>query len=82
MLGVTKMKPEDKAAIKAAGTTALVAGVFATMIANPVAWAAVGLGAYRMGKLARDHTKDQQRNKWFDLNHSKSNHVNPNASRT
>jgi multisubunit Na+/H+ antiporter MnhG subunit len=57
------MKPEDKAAIKAAGTTVLVAGVFATMIANPVAWAAVGLGAYRMGKLARDHTKDQQRNK-------------------
>ncbi len=52
------MKPEEKAAIKAAGTTALVAGAIATAIGNPVAWAAVLYGAYRMGKGAYQAKKE------------------------
>jgi hypothetical protein len=54
------MKPEDKAAIKAAGATLLVVGALATIVANPVAWGAAALGAYRMGKLAHKHSKDNQ----------------------
>ena len=49
MLRIQHMQPEEKAAIKAAGATALIAGAFAATIATPVAWAAVMLGAYRMG---------------------------------
>jgi hypothetical protein len=58
-----QMKPEDKAAIKAAGITLLVAGAAAALVANPVAWGAALLGSYRMGKLARKHTKDRQQDK-------------------
>ena len=52
------MKPEDKAAIKAGGATALVVGTLATFMANPVAWGAVLYGSYRMAKLARDHVRE------------------------
>ena len=54
------MQPEEKAAIKAAGATALIAGAFAATIATPVAWAAVMLGAYRMGKHAYSRTKQER----------------------
>jgi len=61
------MKPEDKAALKAAGITFLVAGAAAALIANPVAWGAAALGSYRMGKLARKHTKEQRQETDQDL---------------
>ena len=61
------MKPEDKAAIKAAGITFLVAGAAAALIANPVAWGAVALGSYRMGKLARKSTKEKRQDNDQDL---------------
>ena len=54
------MKPEEKAAIKAAGATALIAGAFAATMATPVAWAAVMLGAYRMGKSAYQKAKEEK----------------------
>jgi NAD(P)H-hydrate repair Nnr-like enzyme with NAD(P)H-hydrate dehydratase domain len=54
------MKREEKAAIKAAGATAVLAGAVAATIANPVAWAAVLYGAYRMGKTAYQASKDRQ----------------------
>jgi len=54
------MKPEEKAALKAGGATVLIAGAVAATIANPVAWAAVIYGAYRMGKTAYQATKDRQ----------------------
>jgi uncharacterized protein (DUF2062 family) len=53
------MKPEEKAALKAGGATALVAGAIAATIANPVAWAAVLYGAYRMGKTAYRAAKER-----------------------
>jgi hypothetical protein len=61
------MKPEDKAALKAAGITFLVAGAAAALIANPVAWGAAALGSYRMGRLARKHTKEQRQETDQDL---------------
>jgi hypothetical protein len=61
------MKPEDKAALKAAGITFLVAGAAAALIANPVAWGAAALGSYRMGRLARKHTKEQHQETDQDL---------------
>lgn len=54
------MKPEEKAALKAGGTTALVAGAVAATLGNPVAWAAVLYGAYRMGKTAYQASKARQ----------------------
>jgi len=54
------MKPEEKAAIKAAGATAVLAGAVAATLGNPVAWAAVLYGAYRMGKTAYQASKDRQ----------------------
>lgn len=53
------MKPEEKAAIKTGGATAAVAGALAFCIGNPVCWAAVAYGAYRMGRLAYRHVKSQ-----------------------
>jgi hypothetical protein len=61
------MKPEDKAALKAAGITFLVAGAAAALIANPVAWGAAAFGSYRMGRLARKHTKEQRQETDQDL---------------
>jgi hypothetical protein len=54
------MKPEVKAALKAGGTTALIAGAAAAMIANPVCWGAALYGAYRMGKEAYKDSKAKQ----------------------
>jgi uncharacterized protein (DUF2062 family) len=54
------MKPEEKAALKAGGATALLTAAVAATIANPVAWAAVLYGAYRMGKTAYQTTKARQ----------------------
>ena len=54
------MQPEEKAAVKAAGATALIAGAFAATMATPVAWAAVMLDAYRMGKSAYDKAKQER----------------------
>ena len=53
------MKPEEKAAIKAAGITALVTGAIALAIPNPAAWAAVLYGSYRMGKGAYQARKER-----------------------
>lgn len=53
------MRPEEKAAIKTGGATAAVAGAVAFCIGNPVCWAAVAYGAYRMGRLAYRHVKSQ-----------------------
>jgi hypothetical protein len=52
------MKPEEKSALKAAGATAVVAGSVAAIIGNPVCWAAVLYGTYRMGKAAYQKTKE------------------------
>ena len=57
------MKPEDKAALKASGATALVAGTIATCLANTVAWAAVLYGSYRIGKATRDFVRDRSKSK-------------------
>ena len=54
------MKPEEKAALKMGGTTAVIAGTLAFCIGNPVCWAAVAYGAYRMGRLAYRQAKTQQ----------------------
>lgn len=55
------MKPEQSAALKTGGATAAVAGAIAFCIGNPVCWAAVAYGAYRMGKLAYQHAKSEQK---------------------
>jgi hypothetical protein len=54
------MKPEEKAALKAAGATVLVAGAIVSVLGNPVAWGAALYGAYRMGKAAYQDAKDKQ----------------------
>lgn len=54
------MKPEKKAAIKAGGTTALIAGAVALLLPSPAAWAAVLYGSYKMAKGAYQRTKDDQ----------------------
>jgi len=54
------MKPAESAAIKTGGATAAVAGALAFCIGNPVCWAAVAYGAYRMGRLAYRHVKSQE----------------------
>jgi multisubunit Na+/H+ antiporter MnhG subunit len=60
------MKPEEKAAIKAAGATAVIAGAVVATLGNPVAWAAVLYGAYRMGKVAHQASKDRQQSRLRD----------------
>jgi hypothetical protein len=47
------MKPEDKAALKAGGTTFLVGSLVAVAFANPMSWIAVAYGTYKIGKAAR-----------------------------
>lgn len=51
------MKPEEKSALKTAGATAVVAGSIAAILGNPVCWAAVLYGTYRMGKAAYQKAK-------------------------
>lgn len=47
------MKPEDKAALKAGGTTFLLGSLVAVAFANPMSWIAVAYGTYKIGKAAR-----------------------------
>ena len=63
------MKPEDKAALKAAGITFLVAGAAAALVANPVAWGVAALGSYRMSKLARKHIREQHQENNLGTDH-------------
>jgi uncharacterized protein (DUF2062 family) len=51
------MKPEETSALKTAGATAVVAGSIAAILGNPVCWAAVFYGTYRMGKAAYQKAK-------------------------
>lgn len=62
------MKPEEKAAIKAGGTTALVTAAVALLLPSPAAWAAVIYGSYRMAKGAYQQAKEAntQHNYWLD----------------
>ena len=53
------MKPEEKAALKTGFTTAVIGGLFATAIANPIAWIAVAYGTYKIGKAARESAKSR-----------------------
>jgi hypothetical protein len=52
------MNNPQKSALKAASLTAAVGGAAVLMLGNPVAWAAVALGAYRMGKHAYQKAQD------------------------
>jgi len=51
------MKPEEKSAIKTAAATFGASAVVASIIGNPVCWAAVLYGTYRMGKAAYKHAQ-------------------------
>lgn len=53
------MKPEDKAALKAGGTTFLLGGLVAAAFAHPVSWMAVVYGTYKIGKAARQSAKSR-----------------------
>jgi hypothetical protein len=55
------MKNNTKQAIKVGSISALTAGAVAFCIGNPVVWGAVGLFAYRMGKLAYNESTPQDR---------------------
>jgi multisubunit Na+/H+ antiporter MnhG subunit len=63
------MQPEKKAAIKAGGTTALVAGAVALLLPSPVAWAAVIYGSYKMAKDAYQRSKGDQVQQDYWNNH-------------
>jgi hypothetical protein len=52
------MDNAKKSALKAAGLTAAVGGAAVLVLGNPVAWAAVALGAYRIGKQAYQKAQD------------------------
>ncbi len=62
------MKPEEKAAIKAGGTTALVAGALALLLPSPAAWAAVIYGSYKMAKGAYQQAKEDKAQQDYWLN--------------
>jgi NAD(P)H-hydrate repair Nnr-like enzyme with NAD(P)H-hydrate dehydratase domain len=53
------MKPEDKAALKAGGTTFLLGGLVAATLAHPMSWIAVAYGTYKIGKAARQSAKSR-----------------------
>jgi len=53
------MKPEDKAALKAGGTTFLLGGLLAAAVANPISWIAVAYGTYKISKAARQSVKSR-----------------------
>lgn len=53
------MKPEDKAALKAGGTTLLLGGLVAAALANPMSWIAVAYGTYKISKAARQSVKSR-----------------------
>lgn len=62
------MKPEQKAAVKVGGTTALVTAGIAFLLPSPAAWAAVIYGSYRMAKGAYQRAKEDrlQQDYWLD----------------
>jgi hypothetical protein len=62
------MKPEQKAAVKVGGTTALVTAGIALLLPSPAAWAAVIYGSYRMAKGAYQRAKEDrlQQDYWLD----------------
>lgn len=62
------MKPEEKAAMKAGGTTALITGALALLLPSPAAWAAVIYGSYRMAKGAYQRTKEDKAQQDYWLN--------------
>lgn len=57
VLTISDMKPEETSTIKTAGATFVVSAVVASIIGNPVCWAAVLYGTYRMGKAAYKHAQ-------------------------
>ena len=63
------MKPEEKAAIKAGGTTALVTAAAALLLPSPAAWAAVIYGTYKMAKSAYQKTKEDKAQQDYWHNH-------------
>lgn len=52
------MNKAEKAAVKAAGFTTLLGGAAVMLLGTPVAWGAVVLGAYQVGKKVYQKTKD------------------------
>jgi len=63
------MKPEEKAAIKAGATTALVTTAIALLLPSPAAWAAALYGSYRMAKGAYQKAKEDQAQQDYWTNH-------------
>jgi len=63
------MKPEEKAAIKAGATTALVTTAIAFLLPSPAAWAAALYGSYRMAKGAYQKAKEDQAQQDYWTNH-------------
>jgi hypothetical protein len=55
------MKPEHKAVIKTAGTFGVIGASALFVLGNPVAWAALAFGTYRIGQAV--YRKEQQRAK-------------------
>ena len=53
------MKPEDKAALKAGGTTFLLGSLVAATLAHPMSWIAVAYGTYKISKAARQAAKSR-----------------------
>ena len=53
------MKPEDKAALKAGGTTFLLGSLVAATLAHPMSWIAVAYGTYKISKAARESVKSR-----------------------
>ena len=53
------MKPEDKAALKAGGTTFLLGSLVAATFAHPMSWIALAYGTYKIGKAARESAKSR-----------------------
>ncbi len=53
------MKPEEKAAIKTAGTFGLIGASLLAIAGNPVAWAALAFATVRVGKAAYREAKQK-----------------------
>jgi len=63
------MKPEEKAAVKAGATTALITTAVALLLPSPAAWAAALYGSYRMAKGAYQKAKEDQAQQDYWTNH-------------
>jgi uncharacterized protein (DUF2062 family) len=51
------MKHEEKAALQAGSTAALIGGAVALAVANPLTWVALAYGTYKIGKYAYQEAK-------------------------